>query len=170
MSNLANEEISAHGRGSSDELLVESRGGVSVVTLNRPDALNAADETLHGELAEVWTALSNDPDVRAIVLTGNGKAFSGGGDLNLLARMVDDVDLRDRIMGEATQIVQTMTAVPVPIVAAVNGTAVGLGCSLAAMSDLVVIEEQAYFADPHVALGLVAADGGALMWPLLTSL
>jgi enoyl-CoA hydratase len=63
-----------------------------------------------------------------------------------------------------------MTAVRVPIIAAVNGPAVGLGCSLAAMSDLVIVEEQAYFADPHVARGLVAADGGGLTWPLLTSL
>jgi enoyl-CoA hydratase len=66
--------------------------------------------------------------------------------------------------------VRGMTSVRVPIIAAVNGPAVGLGCSLASMCDLVVMEEHAYLADPHVALGLVAADGGALTWPLLTSL
>jgi enoyl-CoA hydratase len=153
-----------------NELLVEARGSVRVVTLNRPDALNAADEALHGELAKVWWELGADPEVRAIVLTGAGKAFSGGGDLDLLQQMTDDHDLRDRIMAEAADIVRGMTSVPVPIVAAVNGPAVGLGCSLAAMSDLVLIEEQAYFSDPHVSLGLVAADGGALTWPLMTSL
>ena len=84
--------------------------------------------------------------------------------------MVGDVELRKTIMEEGMTIVRAMTAVRVPIVAAVNGPAVGLGCSLASMSDIVLIEEQAYFADPHVALGLVAADGGALTWPLLTSL
>lgn len=157
-------------RGPADELLVEVDGPVRVVTLNRPDAYNATDEGLHGELATVWTELAADPDTRAIVLTGAGRAFSGGGDLGLLQRMTDDLELRDRIMAEATDIVRTMTAVPVPIVAAVNGPAVGLGCSLAAMSDLVVMEEQAYFADPHVSIGLVAADGGALTWPLLMSL
>ena len=73
-------------------------------------------------------------------------------------------------MTEAIEIVRSMTAVRVPIIAAVNGPAVGLGCSLASMSDIVVVEEHAYFADPHVALGLVAADGGAFTWPLITSL
>ena len=154
----------------SDELLLEARGDVRIVTLNRPEALNAADEVLHGKLAEVWKTLADDDDVRAIVVTGAGRAFCGGGDLNLLERMTNDVDLRARIMEEASEIVRFMTAIKAPIVAAINGPAVGLGCSIASMSDLVLIEEDAYFADPHVALGLVAADGGALTWPLLTSL
>ena len=154
----------------SGPVLIEARGAVRVVTLNRPDTLNAADEALRGALAEVWPKLDADPEVRAIVLTGSGKAFSAGGDLGLLDRMTRDGELRAAIMAEAADIVRGMTSVRVPIVAAVNGPAVGLGCSLASMSDLVVMEEQAYFADPHVALGLVAADGGALMWPLLTSL
>ncbi|UDY36671.1 enoyl-CoA hydratase/isomerase family protein [Dermatobacter hominis] len=153
-----------------DELLVAVDDGIAVVTLNRPESLNATDEALHGALAAVWPRLSADPDVLAIVLTGSGRAFSGGGDLDLLQRMTGDLALRERIMAEGVDIVEAMTAVPVPIVAAVNGPAVGLGCSLAAMSDLVVMEEQAYYADPHVMLGLVAADGGALTWPLLTSL
>ncbi len=151
-------------------VLVEARGAVRVVTLNRPDALNAADETLHAALAQVWPELDADPQARAIVLTGAGSAFSAGGDLALLDRMTRDAELRAATMAEAADIVRGMTSVRIPIVAAVNGPAVGLGCSLAALSDLVVVEEHAYFADPHVALGLVAADGGALTWPLLTSL
>lgn len=151
-------------------ILVEARGAVRVVTLNCPDTLNATNEELHAALARVWPDLDADPDVRAIVLTGAGKAFSAGGDLHLLDRMVEDRELRTAIMDEAAQIVRGMTSVRVPIVAAVNGPAVGLGCSLAAMSDLVVVEEHAYFADPHAALGLVAADGGAVMWPLLVGL
>lgn len=158
------------GRGPNDELLVEAKGPVRIVTLNRPGALNAANEHLHGEVARIWRELDADPDVGAIVLTGAGTAFSAGGDLDLLDRMVNDTKLRDAIMEEGAEIVRAMTAVRVPIVAAVNGPAVGLGCSLASMSDLVVIEEHAYFADPHVSLGLVAADGGAMTWPLLTSL
>jgi enoyl-CoA hydratase len=157
-------------RGPGDELVVEAQGAVRVVVLNRPAALNAADEALHGELGRIWRELDADPDVRAIVLTGNGSAFSAGGDLQLLERMAADEALRAAIMAEAAEIVRTMTSVRVPIVAAVNGPAVGLGCSLASMCDVVIVEEQAYFADPHVALGLVAADGGAVMWPLLTSL
>jgi enoyl-CoA hydratase len=153
-----------------DVLLVSIDAGVATLTLNRPASLNATDESLHRALAGVWPRVSDDPEVRAVVLTGSGRAFSGGGDLDLLERMTNDLDLRSRIMAEAIEIVEAMVAVPVPIVAAVNGPAVGLGCSLAAMSDLVVMEEQAYYADPHVMLGLVAADGGALTWPLLTSL
>ncbi|HET7654469.1 MAG TPA: enoyl-CoA hydratase/isomerase family protein [Acidimicrobiales bacterium] len=153
-----------------DELLVEARGPVRIVTLNRPDALNATNAALHGALARVWGELDADPDVAAIVLTGAGKAFSAGGDLGLLDAMVHDRALRAAVMAEGADIVRAMTAVRVPIIAAVNGPAVGLGCSLAGMSDIVLVEEHAYFADPHVALGLVAADGGALTWPLMTSL
>ncbi|MFC5754471.1 enoyl-CoA hydratase/isomerase family protein [Actinomadura rugatobispora] len=160
----------ADGREADSPVLVEAREGVGIVTLNRPETLNSSDEALHASLARVWPELDASPDIRAIVLTGSGKAFSAGGDLGLLDRMTRDTALRAHIMAEAVDIVRGMTSVRVPIVAAVNGPAVGLGCSLAAMSDLVVIEEHAYFADPHVALGLVAADGGALTWPLLTGL
>jgi enoyl-CoA hydratase len=155
---------------SAPELLVEARGAVRIVTLNRPDALNAANAALHGALARVLGELDADPSVAAIVLTGAGSAFSAGGDLGLLDAMVRDTALRAAVMAEGADIVRAMTSVRAPIIAAVNGPAVGLGCSLAGMSDIVLIEEHAYFADPHVALGLVAADGGALTWPLMTSL
>lgn len=162
------DEVSTRGPGG--ELEVEVHGPVRVVVLNRPDSFNAADEALHGEVARIWRELDADPGVGAIVVTGAGGAFCAGGDLGLLDRMTTDTDLRAEIMAEGAEIVRAMTAVRVPIIAAVNGPAVGLGCSLAGMSDLVVMEEQAYLADPHVALGLVAADGGAFTWPLLTSL
>jgi enoyl-CoA hydratase len=163
--------MSANDAGNQDDaLLLEERGAVRVLTLNRPDALNAANESLHGALADVWSRLDEDAEARAVVITGAGRAFSGGGDLHLLDRMTDDTALRARIMEEAGAIVRGMTSVRVPIIAAVNGPAVGLGCSLASMSDIVLVEEHAYFSDPHVMLGLVAGDGGAVMWPLLTSL
>lgn len=156
--------------GSDDELRVEARGAIRILTLNRPGAFNAANEALHRRLARIWRQLAADNDAAVIVLTGAGKAFCGGGDLGLLSRMTSDSKLRAAVMAEAAEIVKGMTSLRVPIIAAVNGPAVGLGCSLASMCDLVVMEEQAYFADPHVSLGLVAADGGALTWPLLTSL
>ena len=163
--------MSANDAGNQDDaLLLEERGAVRVLTLNRPDALNAANESLHGALADVWSRLDEDAEARAVVITGAGRAFSGGGDLHLLNRMTDDTALRARIMEEAGAIVRGMTSVRVPIIAAVNGPAVGLGCSLASMSDIVLVEEHAYFSEPHVMLGLVAGDGGAVMWPLLTSL
>ena len=160
----------AERAGAGGVLLVEARGAVRVLTLNRPEAFNAANPELHTRLARIWSELAADPEAAAIVLTGAGRAFSGGGDLDLLRRMTTDEGLRADVMAEAGAIVRGMTSARVPIIAAVNGPAVGLGCSLASMCDLVVMEEQAYFADPHVALGLVAADGGALTWPLLTGL
>ena len=151
---------------SNKPLLVEvGDDGVVLLTMNRPDTLNAADEELHGVLSTVWDDVLELPGARAVVLTGAGKAFSGGGDLTLLDRMVGDRGLRDRIMKEAAALVSTLADFPLPVVAAVNGAAVGLGCSLASLSDLVVMEEQAFFSDPHVLLGLVAGDGGALTWP-----
>jgi len=163
------ESASTRG-GPGAELLVEVRGPIRILTLNRPESFNAANPALHRRLARIWPELAEDKEIAAIVLTGAGKAFSGGGDLDLLHDMTHDAKLRADVMAEAGEIVRGMTSVRVPIIAAVNGPAVGLGCSLASMCDLVVMEEQAYFADPHVALGLVAADGGALTWPLLTSL
>ena len=149
----------------SDVLLVEEHGAVRLLTLNRPDAFNATNETLHGALARVWDDLAADTEMLALVITGAGKAFSGGGDLPMLQRMVTDLDLRARIMEEGAVIVRGMMSIQVPIIAAVNGPAVGLGCSLAGLSDIVLVEEQAYFSDPHVALGLVAGDGGAMTGP-----
>src|SRR5262245_62835304 len=153
-----------------DVLLLEAHGPVRLPTLNRPDALNATNDELHGALAEVWPGLAADTEMRALVITGAGRAFSGGGDLHLLDRMVNDTELRAAVMEEGAVIVRGMLTIEVPIISAVNGPAVGLGCSIAGLSDIVLVEEQAYFSDPHVALGLVAGDGGAMTWPLLTSL
>lgn len=107
-------------RGPGGELLVEAHGRVRLVTLNRPDALNATNEALHGELARIWPELDADPEVGAIVLTGAGKAFSGGGDLNLLDRMTTNIECREGMLAEAADIVRGMTSVRVPIVGAVE--------------------------------------------------
>lgn len=156
---------------SSDRILIDhDDDGVVVVTLNRPEALNAADEPMHTAISELWSKLEATDNVKAVVLTGAGRAFSGGGDLQNLQNMVDSVELRTMVMAESAVLVRTMVALSAPIVSAVNGPAVGLGCSLASLSDLVVMEEDAYFSDPHVPIGLVAGDGGALTWPLNTGL
>ena len=153
-----------------DPITVRVEGPVRVVCLNRPEALNAADAVLHRRLAEVWIELEDDSGCRGVVLTGAGRAFCAGGDLDVLRRMHTDSEYREATLREGVQIVQRMVQFPWPIVAAVNGPAVGLGCSLAGLSDVVLIEESAFLADPHVSVGLVAGDGGALTWPLLMSL
>ena len=104
------------------------------------------------------------------VLTGAGRAFSAGGDFGYLDELSKDDELRHQTLMHGRQIVTGMVACRLPIVAAVNGPAVGLGCSLVALSDIVFMAASAHLADPHVLLGLVAADGGPVVWPLLTSL
>lgn len=153
-----------------EELVVEGEGPVRIVRMNRPERLNAVNHALHSALAGVWGPLAADPEVRAVVLTGAGTAFSAGGDMDYLRRVADDSDFRYRTMADARRIVTEMMAFHKPIIAAVNGPAVGLGCSLAVLSDVVFMADDAFFSDPHVTLGVVAADGGALAWPLMMSL
>ncbi|NKY51014.1 enoyl-CoA hydratase/isomerase family protein [Nocardia vermiculata] len=153
-----------------DEVDVRAEGSVRIITLNRPDALNAVDDNLHTGLARLWPRLSEDREARVAVLTGAGRAFSAGGDFDYLGELSRDADLRAKTIAHGRDIVLGMARCRVPVVTAVNGPAVGLGCSLVALSDIVYIAEQAYLADPHVQVGLVAADGGPLTWPLHTSL
>ena len=104
------------------------------------------------------------------MVTGEGRAFSAGGDFDLLDRMANDRALRHSVIAEGRELVMNMLRCRIPVVAAVNGPAVGLGCSVIALSDVVYMAESAYLSDPHVTVGLVAADGGPLTWPLHTSL
>lgn len=149
------------------ELLIDTDGAVRIVTLNRPEALNATNEALHHALIAVWRHLAEDPGARAVVLTGAGRAFSAGGDFVHFVELWDDRELRRKEIDGARRLLTEMTDFPLPVVAAVNGPAVGLGCNLAVCSDIVLIAESAFIADPHVGVGLTAADGGAPTWPLL---
>jgi enoyl-CoA hydratase len=152
------------------EIDVRADGPLRIVTLNRPESLNAVNDALHTGLARLWPRLSEDYDTSAVVLTGAGRAFSAGGDLAYLEELSRDAGLRARTIAHGRDLVLGMVRCRVPVVAAVNGPAVGLGCSLVALSDVVYMAETAYLADPHVQIGLVAADGGPLTWPLHTSL
>ena len=152
------------------EIDVRADGPIRIVTLNRPDALNAVNDALHTGLARLWPRLSEDRSARAAVLTGAGKAFSAGGDFAYLREISQDPGLRAKTIAHGRDLVLGMARCRVPVVAAVNGPAVGLGCSLVALSDIVYLAEDAYLKDPHVQVGLVAADGGPLTWPLHTSL
>ena len=153
-----------------DEIDVREDGPLRIIMLNRPGALNAVNDALHTGLARLWPRLSEDYGARAAVLTGAGRAFSAGGDFGYLEELSRDAVLRAKTIAHGRDLVLGMTRCRVPVVAAVNGPAVGLGCSLVALSDVVYMAESAYLADPHVQIGLVAADGGPLTWPLHTSL
>ena len=151
-------------------LQVEADGPIRVIRLNRPEQLNATNRELHAGLAALFPQLDADDDARVAVITGNGRAFSAGGDFTYIDELTRDDALRRETLVHGRQIVTGMVACRVPIVAAVNGPAVGLGCSIVALSDIVYMAESAHLADPHVMVGLVAADGGPVTWPLLTSL
>ncbi len=153
-----------------DEILVEADGVIRIVTLNRPDDLNATNHVLHAGLAALFPQIDADTEARVAVITGAGRAFCAGGDFSYLDDLTEDTALRKQTLIDGKAIVTGMVGCRVPIVAAVNGPAVGLGCSLVALSDVVYMAETAHLADPHVLLGLVAADGGPVVWPLLTSL
>ncbi len=141
--------------------------GIATVTLDRPDKLNAVGCQMHRELSLIFRELERMPDVRVIVLTGKGKAFSTGGDIEWMQDMIDTASMFERTIREAKEIVLSMLDCEKPIIARVNGHATGLGATLALFCDVVFMSERAKIGDPHVGVGLVAADGGAIIWPQL---
>ncbi|CAB4365680.1 MAG: enoyl-CoA hydratase/isomerase family protein [Actinobacteria bacterium] len=154
----------------SECLLVDRSGPVWVVRLNRPDALNSFDSELHLRFGAMWAEVEQSSEVRAVVLTGNGRAFSAGGNLDDFELFRVDHAERRKAMRTARRLVDEMLNVHVPVVAAVNGPAVGLGATLMTLCDIVFIADNTFLADPHVASALVAGDGGAVTWPAYTSL
>lgn len=152
-----------------DELLIEMDGPVAVVTMNRPDKLNAFSDAMHVAMQEVWQHLALDRSVRSIVLTGAGRAFSTGGDIPSFIKSYESPIHRRESLRGAQRLLNAMLDCPKPMVAAVNGPAIGLGCSVAISCDIVYVNEATFMADPHVDLGLVAGDGGAVQWPLFMS-
>jgi enoyl-CoA hydratase len=142
---------------------------VRVLTLNRPARGNSLDPELHRELLNALGTARNDTRVLALVLTGAGSTFSAGGDLELIRKLQDDDDARQDTFDTARALFTELT-MGKPIIAAVNGPAVGAGCTLALACDVVFMADDTFLADPHVQVGLVPGDGGAALWPMLTSL
>ena len=141
--------------------------GVLLITIDRPDRYNATDAVLHRELAYVWDDVDADPDVRVAVVTGAGKAFSAGGDLEMLRRQLGDFPEVAKIAKEAGDLVRNMLECEKPIVSAINGVAVGAGLAVALMADISIMAEEARLSDGHLRLGVGAGDHAVLLWPLL---
>jgi enoyl-CoA hydratase len=151
-----------------ERLVFESRpGGILMITLDNPGKLNATDAVMHNELARVFRDISDDPDVRAVVVTGAGKAFSAGGDLEWIKDQVGDYTQTMRVMREAGDIVRSMIDCDTPIISAINGVAVGAGLAVALMADVSIINEDARITDGHIRLGVAAGDHAVAIWPLL---
>ncbi len=141
--------------------------GVLLVTIDRPEVLNAANVRLHRELSDVWAVADADEAVAVTVVTGSGRAFSAGGDLAMIEAMTTDYDATLEQWRDAGAIVESMLASVKPIVSAVNGVAVGAGLAVALLADVSVVGESARLSDGHARLGVAAGDHAALLWPLL---
>jgi enoyl-CoA hydratase len=150
-----------------ETMTVERDGHVLTVRIDHPASpMNAVDALLHHELGELFRALKQEGEARAIVLTGSGRAFSAGGDMEWFPQLREPAKMH-ALRREAKQIIWDQLDVEAPIVCGLNGPAVGLGASIALLCDVIVMADSAAIIDPHVNVGLVAGDGGAAIWPLL---
>ena len=138
---------------------------VADIRLIRPEVLNRFDATLHREFAAVLNRLNGDPEVRAVLLTSTGKVFSAGGDFEMMREAHDSPRARRTIIQQARSVLSALAGLVPPIVVGVQGPVVGLGATVVLACDAVVAVKTASLSDAHVAMGLVAGDGGALVWP-----
>jgi len=150
------------GRDHHMQITIEDR--IAIVRLNRPDKRNAVNFAMHTGLENLWRPLGTDPDVGAIVITGEGKGFCAGGDV--VGFFPEDPGPLDQMRG-TRWLVQEMVNCEAPVIAAVHGVAAGLGATIALLSDVIYMADDARIGDTHVNMGLVAGDGGAVIWPLL---
>jgi enoyl-CoA hydratase/carnithine racemase len=148
-------------------LEIKRDGDILRVTLNMPDKRNALDANAQNELGKIFIDITDDPAVRCVVLTGAGQSFSVGGDLPKMQKKIDEPGLFFHAIPNSKRIVNAILDCPKPIVARINGDAVGLGCTIALLSDIVIASDDAKIGDPHVRVGLVAGDGGSVIWPQL---
>ncbi|HEX7928523.1 MAG TPA: enoyl-CoA hydratase/isomerase family protein [bacterium] len=141
--------------------------GILLITINRPERLNATDNRLHWELSRVWLDVHDDPDTRVVVITGAGKAFSAGGDLEMIEGYAKNFNTIAGVMKEAGDIVYNIVNCEKPVISAINGVAVGAGLAVALMADISIINESARITDGHLRLGVGAGDHAVILWPLL---
>ena len=151
-------------------LFEEKKHGILLMTINRPEQMNATDAALHNALSRVWLDIDDDPDVRVVVVTGAGEAFSAGGDLSWVSKIVNNYDEMKVAFKEAGDIVYRMSQCSKIIISAINGTAVGAGLAVALMADISLMAEEAKITDGHVRLGVAAGDHAAIIWPMLCGL
>lgn len=148
-------------------LLLERRGRILSARFNRPECLNAVNEESHSELTRFFRELAADPLTDVVILSGVGRAFSAGGDIDHMQRMIDDPGIFFRQIPEIKQLIFSILDCPKPIIASLNGAAIGLGATIALFCDVIFAASNVKIGDPHVRVGLVAGDGGAVIWPHL---
>jgi enoyl-CoA hydratase len=148
-------------------LIVEKQDGIALITMNRPEVYNATNGRLHYELGRIWLDIAEDAEVRVAVITGAGKAFSAGGDLDMIDSFLGTPAAIASTMKEASDIVYNIINLDKPVISAINGIAVGAGLAVALMADISIASESARFTDGHIRLGVGAGDHSVIIWPLL---
>lgn len=152
-----------------EHLVIHIEDGIATVTMNRPEVLNGLHPPAHAEMERVWDELGENDDVRVAILTGAGRAFNAGGDLK---------DMQDRLSADPAggsgisaaagrRIIYNLLSFEKPLIAAINGHAIGLGATLGLLCDVVVVSDKAMIGDPHINIGLVPGDGGLAVWTML---
>lgn len=142
-------------------------GRVLQATFNRPETMNALDDDLQDDLERLLDEVTRDEETNVLVITGAGRAFSAGGNIDEMQRCVDEPDLFRQGTERGRRHIVAILDCPKPIIAKVNGAAVGLGATVALFCDIVIAAKHAKIIDPHVQVGLSAGDGGSLIWPAL---
>ena len=150
-----------------ETLKITRTGRIVRVAFNRPDVKNATNPKMHQELVRIFPEIGRDPEAHVVILTGEGDAFSAGGDIQQMKVSLDDHARWVESMAEAREILVGLIDLDKPVIARINGHAVGLGATLALFCDITIAVETARIADPHVKVGLVAGDGGSVIWPAL---
>lgn len=151
-------------------VLTESVGAIRILTLNRPEKLNAADLEMQERLLSCLEAVAADPEARAVILTGAGRAFSAGGDRDILRKIAEGTNDQQEALASAHEAtIRCMLGLTIPAIAAVSGPAVGYAAGLVAMCDIVVMGENGFLCDPHVKYGIAATTAAQLIWPRLAS-
>lgn len=153
-----------------ETLLVNRSGRRLTITMNRPEVLNAFGGPMHREIVEALAFARDDTGSDLVVITGAGRAFSAGGDIAGMRRVIDAPELFDTEVDQARALIYTLLDIEKPVVARINGHAVGLGATIALFCDVTFASVHAKIGDPHVSIGLVAGDGGAIIWPVLLGL
>ncbi|MBO6783839.1 MAG: enoyl-CoA hydratase/isomerase family protein [Alphaproteobacteria bacterium] len=150
-----------------EAISAERNGRILTLTMSRPGTMNAVDAILHEELSRIFYDVDADHDADVVILTGEGNAFCAGGDLKWLNDMHGDPAAFARTVWEGKRLVNGLLDLEKPIIARLPGHAIGLGCTIALYCDIIYAAEGAKLGDPHVSVGLVAGDGGAVIWPQL---
>jgi enoyl-CoA hydratase len=154
-----------------EHLTLDRSGATLLVTLNRPEKLNALHEPMHAELVELLRTVDQDGESSVVILTGAGRAFCAGGDVTKMPGSDGEPQARESELYLVSRpLIGALLSVEKPIIAMVNGPASGLGATIALFCDVVIASTSAHFSDSHVNVGLVAGDGGAVIWPLLVGI